>query len=131
MRDSLKSWFKRALVGFVALASAAVLWLPCVHFLFRKPLSNFYQEAGISPKARQLAARHVQLWTQPDLRQIELRKMRSSNEEWDFMGRTFLVWSLANMALREPQMKQAYLSVIDQIVRETVKIEQERAFTHF
>jgi hypothetical protein len=50
--------------------------------------------------------------------------MRHSNAEWDFMGRSFLVWSLANMGLREPQMKAQYLPVMDQIINETVKIEQ-------
>jgi hypothetical protein len=125
MNDGFKGWSHRVLAGLAAFTVAAALWLPCLHLLFRKPLSNFYQETGISPKARQLAARHLQLWTDPTLRQVELRRMRSSNEEWDFMGRTFLVWSLANMALREPQSQGAYLPVIDQIINETVKIEQE------
>jgi hypothetical protein len=88
-------------------------------------VSDFYQEAGISPKARQLAARHLHLWNDPALRQAELKKMRGSNAEWDFMGRSFLVWSLANMGLREPMMKPQYLPVMDQIIQETVKIEQQ------
>ena len=79
----------------------------------------------MSPKARQLAARHLQLWTEPSLRQAELKKMRGSNAEWDFMGRSFLVWSLVNMGLREPEAKAQYLPIIDQIIQETVKIEQQ------
>ena len=90
----------------LALAVAAAVWLPCLHLFFRKPLSDFYQEKGLSPKARQLAARHLQLWTEPGLRQAELKKMRGSNAEWDFMGRSFLVWSLVNMGLREPEPKR-------------------------
>ena len=104
---------------------ATAIWLPCLHLFFRKPLSDFYQEKGISPKAKQLAARHLRLWTEPALLQAELKKMRSSNAEWDFMGRSFLVWSLANMGLRDPQTKDQYLPVIDQIIQETVKIEQQ------
>jgi hypothetical protein len=77
-----------------------------LHLFFRKPLSEFYQENGVSQKARQLAARHLQLWTDPPLRQIELQKMRASKAEWDFMGRTFLAWLLVNMGLREPGMKE-------------------------
>ena len=113
------------------LAVAAAIWLPCLHFFFRPPVGDFYVKEGISPKARELAARHLQLWTDPGLRQNELNKMRASNAEWDFMGRTFLVWSLVNMGLREPQMKEQYLPVIDQIVRETVNIEHERGIYAF
>ena len=125
MKAKLMLRLRNAVVGLLAFLLALTVWLPCLHFFFRKPLSNFYQENGISPKARQLAARHLQLWTDPKLRQAELKKMRSSNAEWDFMGRSFLVWSLANMGLREPQMKAQYLPVMDQIIQETVKIEQQ------
>ena len=125
MNPKLKLRLRNAIVGLLALMLSLAFWLPCLHFFFRKPLPDFYQENGISPKARQLAARHLGLWTDLTLRQAELKKMRASNAEWDFMGRSFLVWSLANMGLREPQMKTQYLSVIDQIIQETVKIEQQ------
>ena len=115
MKSNLKERVKKASLALAAFTLATAIWLPCLHLFFRKPLSAFYQEKGVSPKARQLAARHLQLWTGPALRQIELQKMRASNAEWDFMGRTFLVWSLVNMGLREPGMKEEYLPVIDQI----------------
>jgi len=123
MRTDFKSLLKKAFLGAAAFALATVIWLPCLHLFFRKPVADFYQEKGISPKARQLAARHLQLWTEPALRQAELKKMRNSNAEWDFMGRSFLVWSLANMGLREPRSANQYLPIIDQIIQETVKIE--------
>jgi len=110
---------------------ATAIWLPCLHLCFRKSAANFYQERGLSPKARQLAARHLRLWTDPASRQVELKKMRGSNAEWDFMGRSFLVWSLANMGLREPQAKDQYLAVIDQIIEETLKIEQKEGLYAF
>lgn len=125
MGPNLKMRLSGVGIGLLALVISTALWLPCLHLFFRKPLANFYQESGISPTARQLAARHLRLWTEPTLRQAELKKMRNSNAEWDFMGRSFLVWSLANMGLREPQMKGQYLPVMDQIIHETVKIEQE------
>ena len=125
MKFNLKSRVKKASLALAAFTVATALWLPCLHFFYRKPLSEFYQEKGVSPKARQLAARHLQLWTEPSLRQIELQKMRASNAEWDFMGRTFLVWSLVNMGLREPAMKEEYLRVFDKIIQETVKIEKQ------
>src|SRR6516162_7592638 len=125
MSPNLMMRLREAAIGVLALVVATALWLPCLHLFFRKPLGNFYQESGISPKATQLAARHLRLWTEPTLRQSELKKMRGSNAEWDFMRRSFLVWSLANMGLREPQMKAHYLPVIDQIIQETIKIEKE------
>jgi hypothetical protein len=124
MSSKLKMHFRNAGLGLIAFVLALAIWLPCLHIFFRKPLSDFYRENGISPKAKQLAARHLQLWTEPSLRQAELKKMRSSNAEWDFMGRSFLVWSLVNMGMRDPQLKVQYLPVIDQIIQETVKIEQ-------
>jgi hypothetical protein len=125
-KDSpLKARFRSALLGLAAVALATAVWLPCLHFAFQKPLSNIYQEKGVSLTARQLAARHLSLWTDPASRQNEIKKMRTSNAEWDFMGRSFLVWSLVNMGLREPQMKDHYLPVIDQIIQETVRIEQQ------
>ena len=65
------------------------------------------------------------------MRQRELEKMRASNAEWDFMGRSFLVWSLVNMGLREPAAKENYLPVIDQIIDETLKLERERGIYFF
>lgn len=114
-----------------ALAIATAVWLPCLHLFFLKPLADPSRDVGISPKARQLAARHLKLWTQPDLRRAELREMRMSNAEWDFMGRSFLVWSLANMGLREPGMKEQYLRVMDQIIQETVKVEESEGIYVF
>ena len=125
MASRFMTSLKNLCVALVALAVAAAIWVPCLHLFFRKPLSDFYQEKGVSPKARQLAARHLHLWTEPSLRQAELRKMRGSNAEWDFMGRSFLVWSLVNMGLREPEARTRYLPIIDQIIEETVSIEQQ------
>jgi len=124
MTPSFKTNVKNAWLAFVAFTVASAIWLPCLHLFYRKPVSDFYAMSGISPKARELAARHVRLWTEPSLRQVELKKMRASNAEWDFMGRTFLVWSLANMGLREPEKKAQYVTVIDQVIDETVRIEK-------
>ena len=122
---------KRILTGLAGLVIATCLWLPSVHFLYSKPATIFFQPEGISPKARQLAARHLQLWTEPKHREVELQRMRASNAEWDFMGRSFLVWSLANMGLREPAAKPDYLETIDQIIGETLRLEQQEGMTFF
>ncbi len=119
------------MTGLVALVIAAAIWLPCLHLVFTRPLSDFRQNQGLSPKARQLAARQLQLWTEPALREQELNKMRVSNAEWDFMGRSYLVWSLANMALRDPASKSLYLQTMDQIIDETLRLEQQEGMYFF
>ena len=94
--------FQRYLLGTASLFLAAGVWLPCVHFFFKKSPETFRCKESIAPKARELAARHLQLWTDPALRRRELEKMRASNAEWDFMGRSFLVlpskvvWGMPN-----------------------------------
>jgi hypothetical protein len=96
-----------------------------------RPVSNFRAADGLSPKARDLANRHLQLWTDPQSRERELAKMRASNAEWDFMGRTFLVWSLANMSLRDAGSKPVYLETIDRIIDETVRLEKQEGMYFF
>lgn len=122
---------KRIVTGCLALVIATAIWIPCLHLFFAREADNFHKPAGLSPKAEQLAARHLQLWTEPALREKEVAKMRGSNAEWDFMGRTFLVWSLAEMSLRNPAAKQDYLKVMDQIIEETLRLEKERGMYFF
>ncbi len=121
----------RRLLGTVSLLVATVVWLPCLHLFFTNSPETFRDKQSLAPKARELAARHLQIWTEPALRRRELEKMRASNAEWDFMGRSFLVWSLANMGLREPDSKPAYLRVMDQIIDETLQLEEEHGMYFF
>jgi hypothetical protein len=122
---------KRVLLGLAALLIASAIWIPCLHLFFTRPAANFHQLQGISPRARELAAHHLRLWTDPQLRELELGRMRASNAEWDFMGRSFLVWSLANMGLREPSSQAAYLPTIDQIIDETLRLEKQEGMYFF
>jgi hypothetical protein len=122
---------KRIVAGLIALVIAGALWLPCLHLLFRHPVAQFHAPAGLSPRAAALAARHMQLWTDPKLREEEVRRMRASNAEWDFMGRSFLAWSLANMALRDPASKAECLAVMDRIIDETVRLEKSEGMYFF
>ena len=122
---------KKFLPGAFALLIAAALWLPSVHLFFASREASYRSATGGAPKAQELAARHLQLWTDPALRQHELERMRRSNAEWDFMGRSFLVWSLAEMSLREPARQRDYLSVMDQIIDETVRLEREEGIYFF
>jgi hypothetical protein len=37
----MKSRMKKILIGLAALVVATILWLPCLHLLFTRPLSEF------------------------------------------------------------------------------------------
>src|ERR1700729_2376228 len=121
----------RRLAGLLALAAATAIWLPCVHWFFARNPAAFSSPAGVPPQARALADRQLEFWTDPALKRRELERMRHSNEEWDFMGRAFLVWSFAEMSLREPAAAPRYLSVMDQIIDETIRLEHERGIYVF
>jgi hypothetical protein len=122
---------KRILAALAALVLAAALWLPCLHLFFARPASDFYVKEGLSPKARELAARQMRLWADPVSRRRELDRMRVSNAEWDFGGRCFLVWALANMGLRDPSSKPACLQTMDRIIDETLQLEQQNGIYFF
>jgi hypothetical protein len=112
--------------ALTCLAVATALWLPCVHWFFQPSKADLPQQRGLpSPWARELAERHLQLWTEPALKQAELVRMRRSNAEWDFMGRTFLALSLCEMSLREPASQDNWLPVVDEIISETLWLERE------
>jgi hypothetical protein len=117
--------------GLVCFLAAAAVWLPALHLLYRPRLDHWRAASGVASRARALAARHLALWTDPALREGEIARMRVSNAEWDFMGRTFLVLSLANLSLREPSAAQGHLAIMDRIVEETLRIEREKSMHHF
>ncbi len=122
MGMSLRFRLKQCFVATGSLSVAAAIWLPALHLFFRPKLSEFRQLGAVAPKAQELANRHLHLWEDPTARASEIAAMRSSNAEWDFMGRTFLVLSLANMSLDEPGHAHRDLSVIDQIIDETLRL---------
>lgn len=130
----MKRLARRAAKLALSLLVAALVWLPAVHLLYaRDPDASFRRDA-VSPRARALAARHLALWTDPALRAREVERMRGTNAEWDFMGRTFLVLALANMATHDapgsPERARA-LAAIDAIVDETLKLEAEKGQEHY
>jgi hypothetical protein len=120
-----------AALTLVALALATAIWLPTVHLLFKPRPGDFFARDAIGPQVRAMAHRHLELWREPSKKEQELAKMRASNAEWDFMGRTFLVLSLANMALREPDLQGQYIEVIDTILDETLRLEREEGPFYF
>jgi hypothetical protein len=121
----------RLLPPAIALVLAAAVWVPLLHFFFCPALSDFRQPGAVAPEARRLAARHLALWEDPARRAQEIDRMRASNAEWDFMGRTYLVLALANMAISEPSREGRYLGVMDTIIDETLRLEETRGMYFF
>ena len=128
---SLRPALKNTFLAFVALTLAGALWLPCVHFFFEPNLRDYRSSSGLSPKAQSLAAYQLRLWSDPAGRAQEINKMRNSNAEWDFMGRTYLVLALANMGLREPAKRADYLDIMDRIIEETIRLEKDKGLYYF
>ena len=125
-----RRWIPVTAMAAVLLCSALV-WLSSLHWFFRPNLRDYRQAEGIPREAAALARRHLDIWSDSSLREEEIRVMRFSNAEWDFMGRTFLVLALGNMALREPERRDEYLDVMDRILDETLRLEKERGKFHF
>ncbi len=126
----------RVLAALACLLLAAAVWLPVLHLLFRDDVAYYYVPSDVPgrhvpPHALALAMRHMRLWMDTEVRAEEVVKMRVRNAEWDFMGRSFLVWSLTNLALRQPDAKEAALVVIDRIIEETLLLEEEHGHYHF
>jgi hypothetical protein len=116
---------KRFALGAVSLLLGFALWLPLVH-LFFAPGPDARDE-----RARLLLAAQVRLWTEPALRAREVERMRAANNEWDFMGRTFLVWSLGELALRDPSSRVKNVEIMDRIIEETIAVEREKGLHFF
>lgn len=114
-----------------ALVLATALWLPSMHFVFAPDEETVVPGDTISPHAQALANRQLRVWTTPSALTQEIERMRASNAEWDFMGRSFLVWSLAEMCLRDPALQPKHLPVIDRIIEETLRLEAEHSFRFF
>ena len=123
--------WRRVALAAVSLLIAAAVWIPCVHLFFAPDADDYFAPDGIPPVARALAKRHLAFWADRALHAEELKKMRGSNPEWDFMGRTFLVLALTNMGLREPAAKDQYLAAVDRIIDNTLRLEKERGFRFF
>ncbi|MBN1417313.1 MAG: hypothetical protein JXP34_00975 [Planctomycetes bacterium] len=115
----------RILASIAAIVLATAVWLPALRLIFDPDPDAFFSGGALPPRARLLAERHLRMWRDPDLRRGEIERMRIRNAEWDFMGRSFFVWSLANLAIREPARAPECVEVMDAIIGETIRIEDE------
>lgn len=114
-----------------ALLAAAAAWLPALRLFYSPRLEDYFAATGVPPMARAMAEHHLHLWDDAESRAAEVKRMRRSNAEWDFMGRTYLVLALANLGLRDPAGAGRYLAVMDRIIDETLRLEAERGIDYF
>jgi hypothetical protein len=122
---------RRILRAALSLLLAAALWLPTLHLFFSPRAAEHRPEGPLAPRAGALLAHQLALWEDPGPRAAEQRRMRRTNAEWDFMGRTFLVLALANAALRDPTSEARHLAVIDRIIDDTIATEREQGMYSF
>jgi hypothetical protein len=114
---------RRFAAGLAALALAAAIWLPCLHL--------FFTPAPPAARAPKLLARQLDLWRAQEAREREAGRMRRTNAEWDFMGRTYLAWSLAELALADPARRDERLAALDAILDDTLQKEREHGLYYF
>ena len=129
-RRGIGSW-RRFWLVVASLVVAAAIWLPAVHLLYRTDPADYRSARSIPPRAAKLAQRHISLWCDPELRSEATVALRASNPEWDLMSRTYLVLSLANMSLREPNRQDADLAMIDRIIDDTLAKERQQGHFYF
>ncbi len=122
---------KKILINSLALLLATAIWLPSIRFFYSPNVANIVSADGMPRIAQQLVANQVDLWNNDERRNAETGRIRASNGEWDFMARSFLVWSLAESCLRDPGLTKAYLPIIDRIIDETLMLESQQGFRHF
>jgi linalool dehydratase/isomerase-like protein len=126
-RTTGQSLRRRLALTSVSLLIAALIWLPCMHLFFKVDLDA----RGLSPMQTALLGRQVALWKGPPAAHPEVQQMRAANPEWDFMGRTYLVLSLANIALRDPAGAPQHLALMDTIIADTLRTERNKGMRHF
>lgn len=122
----MRFWF-----GLASLAVAAAIWLPVVHWLYRKPPAEFTATTGIPPRALELAERQIRIWRDPAETARAVAALRATNPEWDLMSRGYFVLALANMTLRDPAERQRNLDLIDRVIDDTLAAEREDGQAHF
>lgn len=127
---AMKSW-RRFSTGICSLVIASLIWLPVLSLFLKQDAGQYFQNQGISPKARMMLARHLQIWNDPLLRSKEVQNIRASNPEWDFMWRTFFAWSLVNAAMRDVSYKPEALRVVDEIIDETLSLYEKNGVHYF
>lgn len=103
---------------------AAVVWLPALHLLFRPG-------ADVAAERTELCRFQSAVWNDAGRLAREQAVMRRTNQEWDFMSRTYFALALANLALREPENKARHLATMDKVIADTLEQEREHGTLFF
>ena len=130
------------MLSAVALLLAALVWLPLLHVPFARRAAAWRAgpgdgagaggaSGGVPVRVRELHAAQVAFLHDAARQQQQRGAMRATNAEWDFMGRTFLALSLANLALRDPGARAAHLRDLDAIIDDTLRLEAQHGPEHF
>jgi hypothetical protein len=113
----------RAGLAALSLVVAAAIWLPALRLFFRpEPAPRL---------ADKLLAHQLALFHDASAHRAEAGRMRRTNPEWDFMGRTYLAWSLAELALADPARRDERLAELDAIIDDTLRLEAENGLYGF
>lgn len=80
---------------------------------------------ALSPPVERLLAGQMTVWREQTSHSDALKQLRSNNPEWDFMSRTFMVLTLANVSLRDPGRQRESLELMDQLIERTLREEAE------
>src|ERR1700736_2472459 len=129
-RVGLAAGARRVAIVVAALAIGAAAWVPLLHRFFR-PTDAEVARPAESPIARGMLKEQLGVWEDEGRRKDLLARMRRTNPEWDFMGRTFVAMALVNEALRDPASAERYLAVVDRIVDDTEALIDEHGPEYF
>jgi len=121
---------RRAVIVLVALFVGAALWVPQLHRFFR-PSEADAANPSQSPLARGMLKAQLAVWEDDARRADLLARMRRTNAEWDFMGRTFVAMALLNEALRDPSNVDRHLATVDRIIDDTEMLVEQYGQEHF
>jgi hypothetical protein len=120
----------RRALPVVLLCVFTLVWPMVLRAWFSPDVAPVLNQSSVHPLAAGLAAHQLSMWTAQNAEAATART-REANPEWDFMGRTFLAWSAANLALREPEKKAQHLAAMDQLIARTLELEQQNGFRYF
>lgn len=121
---------RRVLLPLTLLCVFSLSW-PWVLRAWAAPdVGPVFAHDAVHPLAAGLATHQLGVWA-AQTPEASAARAREANPEWDFMGRTFLAWSAANLALREPSRQAEHLAAMDQLIERTLSLERQHGFRHF
>ena len=122
---------RRLILGVVSLIAATAVWLPCLHFLYWPPLPPPKNDAKSSRSPRGWPPSNSICGPTPNPASGNWRRCAGATPSGTSWAAASWSWALANRSLRHPEQKAACLEVMDRIIDETLKTEQERGMYHF